>query len=116
MASNIAALKKLPQLKAQSIRMSSWSRVMRSLSIAGKLLVTNQHKAEAVILSPAEYARLVRAAQSSNTAKLDAMIKLRRRYDERLAVLSADDAGDRLRSIMRNPSPLNGRVRSGSAY
>lgn len=113
MVSNIPTLKKLPKLKAQSIRMRSWSSVMRSLSLLGKLLVS---KAEAVILTPAEYVRLVRAAQSTNTAEHNAMMKLRRRYDERLACLSADDAGYRLRSVMRAPSPLNGRVKSGSTY
>jgi hypothetical protein len=41
---------------------------------------------------------------------------LRRRFDERLAALRARDAGARLRSVMRRPARLGGRVKAAPGY
>lgn len=42
-----------------------------------------------------------------------ALEALRRRFDERLAARGAADAGDRLRSLMREPVRLKGEVKAG---
>ena len=42
--------------------------MMRALSAEGRLLITNHNQPEAVILSTAEYARLLEAAQAANQA------------------------------------------------
>ncbi len=79
-------------------------------------MVTNHDEPEAVIIPADDYARLVEAvrqAESRDESELDA---LRRRFDDRLAVLQAPGAGDRLRAVMRRPSRLRGKVKAGTGY
>ena len=52
-----------------------------------------------MIPSTAEYARLLEAAQAANQAMPDPLAELRRRFDERLAALDDEQAGDRLRDL-----------------
>ena len=46
----------------------------------------------------------------------DPLAELRRRFDERLAALDDEQAGDRLRDLMRSPGRLDGKVKAGSTY
>ncbi|OZI66806.1 type II toxin-antitoxin system prevent-host-death family antitoxin [Bordetella genomosp. 11] len=110
------ALDRLPVAAASSVKKEGWRGMMRALATEGRLLITNHNQPEAVILSTAEYARLVHAAQAANQAMPDPLAELRRRFDERLAVLDDDDAGDRLRAAMRSPGRLDGKVKAGPTY
>ena len=110
------ALDRLPSAAASSVKKDGWRGMMRALATEGKLLITNHNQPEAVILSTAEYTRLVEAAQAANQAMPDPLVTLRQRFDERLAVLDHDDAGDRLREVMRSPGLLGGKVKAGSTY
>ncbi|WZB61345.1 type II toxin-antitoxin system prevent-host-death family antitoxin [Achromobacter xylosoxidans] len=88
---------------ASSVKKDGWRGMMRALSTEGRLLITNHNQPEAVILSTAEYARLLEAARAANQAMPDPLAELRRRFDERLAALDDEQAGDRLRDLMRSP-------------
>jgi hypothetical protein len=55
----------------------------------------------------------VRAAQANVPSTLDT---LRKRFDERLASLNDDDAGDRLRALISQPARLDGKVKAGTGY
>jgi len=89
---------------------------MRTLSVEGAVLVTNHDQPEAVILSADAYATLLdRAKQAESRVESDLAL-LRRRFDERLAALRKPDAGPRLRSIMRGPARLRGKVKAGKSY
>jgi hypothetical protein len=46
----------------------------------------------------------------------DPLEALRKQFDQRLAGLKGDDAGARLRALMKAPGKLNGRVKAGSSY
>ena len=111
-----APLDQLPITTASSVKTAGWRGTMRALSAQGKLLVTNHNQPEAVILSTAEYMRLIAAATAAEQGVADPLWELRRRFDERLAVLNENDAGDRLRAIMNQPRELNGTVKAGSTY
>jgi prevent-host-death family protein len=90
--------------------------VVRALAAGGPVVVTNHAEPEAVIVSAAEYERLLILVGQA-TAKADAALDtLRHRFDERLAALQDPDAGPRLRSVMNRPAKLKGRVKAGRGY
>ena len=103
-------LDQLPVAPASSVK-DGWRGMMRALSAEGRLLITNHSQPGAVIPSTAEYARLLEAARAANQAMPDPLAELRRRFDERLAALDDEQAGDRLRDLMRSPGRLDGKVR-----
>jgi len=106
----------LPVAPASSVKKDGWRGMMRALSTEGRLLVTNHNHPEAVILSTAEYTKLVKAAAAAEQLVPNPLVELRRKFDERLAALDAPDAGDRLRDLMQNPAPLNGQVKAGATF
>ena len=108
-------LDQLPVAPASSVK-GRLARHDARPSAEGRLLITNHNQPEAVILSTAEYARLLEAAQAANQAMPDPLAELRRRFDERLAALDDEQAGDRLRDLMRSPGRLDGKVKAGSTY
>jgi PHD/YefM family antitoxin component YafN of YafNO toxin-antitoxin module len=89
---------------------------MRTLSVEGPVLVTNHDRPEAVILAPDAYVNLLDRAKQAEARVESDLALLRRRFDERLATLRKPDAGLRLRSIMRGPARLRGRVKAGQSY
>lgn len=109
-------LDQLPVAPASSVKKDGWRGMMRALSTEGRLLVTNHSRPEAVILSTAEYTKLVKAAAAAEHVAPNPLVELRRKFDERLAGLDAPDAGDRLRDLMQNPAPLNGQVKAGASF
>jgi hypothetical protein len=89
---------------------------MWTLREEGAVLVTNHDRPEAVILTADAYAELLERAQQSESRVESDLALLRRRFDDRLAGLAKPDAGDRLRSVMRGPAKLRGKVKAGTTY
>ena len=106
----------LPRTPASDVKKLGWRGVMKSVSRAGRVVVTNHNQPEAVILSIAEYCTLMQALQAADAQNESALDQLRHRFDERLASLQAPDAGERLRAMMRGPARLEGRVKAGASY
>ncbi|HEY2396596.1 MAG TPA: type II toxin-antitoxin system prevent-host-death family antitoxin [Rudaea sp.] len=109
-------LEHLPRTPASDVKKLGWRGVMRAIKLGGKVVVTNHNEPEAVIIAVDEYEamlRIVRQAETNTASVLDA---LRQSFDERLMVLQAPDAGDRLRSVMRAPAKLGGKVKAGASY
>lgn len=116
MTAKLEPIDNLAQLPASEVKKRGWRGVMRTLIEAGPVLVTNHNVPEAVIIQAKEYVHLrqvMREAESRTESELDT---LRRRFDQRLAALQAPDAGDRLRSAMRGPAKLGGKVKAGARY
>lgn len=109
-------LEDLPRTPASSLKTLGWRGVMQAVRRTGSVLVTNHDKPEAVILSTEAYAALVSAVQEARRKDEIALEALRARFDERLAALQADDAGDRLRAVMDAPAKLRGKVRAGATH
>ena len=106
----------LPRVPASDVKKRGWRGVMQSVRAEGALLVTNHDQPEAVILSADVYANLLeRAAQAESRVESD-LTQLRQRFDERLAALRAPDAGERLRSILKSPVKLRGKVKAGQSF
>jgi PHD/YefM family antitoxin component YafN of YafNO toxin-antitoxin module len=110
------AIEDLPHTSASDVKKLGWRGVMKTIGRSGKVVVTNHNEAEAVILSIEEYSAIMQALRDAGSKKEAALVTLRRRFDERLASLQAADAGDRLRSLMRGPVKLGGKVKAGESH
>jgi prevent-host-death family protein len=101
---------------ASEIKKLGWRGVMRSMNANGKMVITNHNEPEAVIMPIAEYEtmmQIVRLAEAQTESTLDT---LRKRFDQRLANLQSPDAGERMRSVMRSPAKLRGKVKAGTGH
>lgn len=109
-------LEQLHRTPASEVKKSGWRGVMQTVDREGRVLITNHNRPEAIILSVEEYNALqsaLRRAQSHGQSVLDS---LRSRFDERLAVLQADDAAERMRKLIGKPARLGGKVKAGTGY
>jgi len=110
------AIEDLPHTPASDVKKLGWRGVMKAIGRKGKVVVTNHNEPEAVILSAEAYSAIMQALQEAESKNESALDALRHRFDERLASLQAADAGDRLRSLMRGPAKLGGKVKVGASY
>lgn len=106
----------LPRIPASDVKKRGWRGVMRALTSKGPVVVTNHSEPEAVILSTEDYARLLTIVKATESKAESALDALRRRFDERLAVLREPAAGNRLRAIGTSPARLRGKVKAGPGY
>ena len=116
LALKLAAIEDLPRTPASDVKKLGWRGVMKAIGRKGKVVVTNHNELEAVILSAEEYGAIMHALQEAAARDESALDALRHRFDERLASLQAADAGDRLRSLMRTPAKLGGKVKAGTSH
>jgi len=106
----------LERKPVSDVKREGWRGVMRTVDVAGQVLMTHHDRPEAVILSLPEYRRLTELAgqvQRENKNKLE---RLTRAFDAELAVLRQPDAGDRLREAFGAPLALNAEVVAGRSY
>ena len=106
----------LPRTPASDVKKLGWRGVMKAVGLRGKVVVTNHNQPEAVILPIAEYHAILRALQVSAANQDSALEALRLRFDQRLAVLAAADAGAHARALMDAPATLHGQIKAGSGH
>ena len=113
-----AEFTELASAPASDVKKKGWRRLMKTLRTEGdgRLLVTNHDEPQAVILSAEEYVQMMRQVRRGQVPVQGALEELRERFDRRLAALQADDAGDRLRRVMREPAALHGEVKAGKTF
>ena len=112
----IDPLDALPRTPASDVKKLGWRGVMKAVARSGMVVVTRHDEHEAVILSAEEYAGIREALQISAETVEPTLASLRRRFDDRLAVLQAAEAGDRLRALMDTPATLGGEVKAGTGH
>ena len=110
------AINVLRRTPASDVKKLGWRGVVKTIQREGKVLVTNHDAPEAVILSPQEYESIQLALAQAATRTEPTLDALRQKFDARLAALQAPDAAERLRSVMRSPAKLDGKVRAGDRY
>ncbi|MDE2599469.1 MAG: type II toxin-antitoxin system prevent-host-death family antitoxin [Rhodocyclaceae bacterium] len=106
-------LETLPRTPASDIKKLGWRGVLEVVQREGQVVVTNHNRPEAVIVSAAEYERLLQARQDGEARKRLALEELSREWDKRLACFNEPGAGDKLRAALRKPLQLHGQVRAG---
>lgn len=105
--------KPLPRTPESDVKKLGWRGVMRAVQQHGRMLVTQHDQPEAVILPVAEYQALLARVERAEADAESMLAALRQRFDQRLAVLQAADAGERLRGIVSGPARLHGQVKAG---
>ena len=113
---SVLAIEDLPRTPASDVKKLGWRGVMKAVGRKGRVVVTNHEEAEAVILSAEDYGALMDALRESGARDAQALDALRRRFDQRLAALQAEDAGNRLRAVVRQPAKLKGKVKAGASH
>jgi len=99
-----------------------WRKVMQDVREQQAVLVTNHNEPQAVILSAEQYQAMQAEVVSlqrdlaSLREQTPALQHLRQRFDDRLAVLDSAAAGNKARTLLRNPARLKGKVVAGSGY
>lgn len=111
-----ASLDQLAQTPASDIKKLGWRGMMRNIKLNGMVVVTNHNQPEAVILTVEEFEAMMKLVGQAEAKTGSALGRLRQSFDERLAVLQAADAGDRLRKLMRGPVKLGGKVKAGTSH
>ena len=112
----VGSVESLRALPASDVKKRGWRGVMRTLTEERAVVVTNHDEPEAVIISVRDYRRLLALADQARLREISELDALRRRFDERLAVLNAPGAGNRLRAAARRPAKLRGKVKAGASF
>jgi PHD/YefM family antitoxin component YafN of YafNO toxin-antitoxin module len=110
------ALDQLPRKPVSDVKREGWRGVMKGVDTAGKLLMTNHDRPEAVILSLQEFRRLSALADSALRDQARQLDQLSQAFDAELAVLKRTDAGRRLRKAFAAPLALKGKVIAGRSF
>jgi PHD/YefM family antitoxin component YafN of YafNO toxin-antitoxin module len=110
------SLEHLPRKPVSDVKREGWRGVMQGVDAAGKLLMTNHDRPEAVILSLAEFRRLSALAESALRDREQQLARLSQAFDDELAVLRQADAGRRLRKAFDAPLALRGQGVAGKSF
>ncbi|HXC49352.1 MAG TPA: type II toxin-antitoxin system prevent-host-death family antitoxin [Candidatus Limnocylindrales bacterium] len=104
------------RIPASEVKQRGWRGVMKTVREQGAVMVTNHSEPEAVILGVERYRSLLEAARGRERQIETDFDALSRAFDKRLEVLLKADAGDRLRTAMRKPVKLGGKVKAGTGF
>lgn len=110
------ALQTLRRVAASDVKKRGWRGIVREVLEHGSVIVTNHAAPEAVVISVKNYTALLDAAQQHEARAASELDALRQSFDARLAALDEPTASVKLRSIMRRPAKLGGKVKTGSGY
>ena len=116
MTMKVEPIESLVKLAATEVKKQGWRGIMRTVEPEGIVAVTNHNEPEAVIVSAKEWTKIVAIMAQVESETSAVLETLRKRFDERLAVLKEPDAGDRLRAVMATPARLDGTLKAGSGY
>ncbi|MDO4709709.1 MAG: type II toxin-antitoxin system prevent-host-death family antitoxin [Pseudomonadota bacterium] len=112
----LADVDSLPRTPASDVKKLGWRGVMRNVTRDGRVVVTNHAQPEAVILSIAEYQAMMSALRSKAEHDRQALEKLRREFDARLACLNAPDIGEKIDALFEQPFSFNGEIFTGKDF
>lgn len=110
------AVAPLPQTRVSELKTRGWRSVMEGVQRDGVVVITNQNRPEAVVLTIAEYEKLADAKRRESERQQQALDDLRAEYDAQLEVLQSADAAETLMSLMRKPTTLGGKSFTGAEF
>lgn len=97
------------RMPASQVKQAGWKGVMKSVTQAGAVVITNHEEPQAVILGYEEYEALREALVAARSRAAGSLEALSRDFDERLAGLERAGAAEGLRAVMRGPVRLGGK-------
>ncbi|MBL8266433.1 type II toxin-antitoxin system Phd/YefM family antitoxin [Steroidobacter sp.] len=106
MSAQLRSLDELPKRNSTQVK-NNWSEVLRQVQQAGSIAITRHLTIEMVMISAGAYREMVdlftELRARERRAKLD---DLKRRFDERLAVLRQREARERLDAMLAGRGKL----------
>ncbi len=110
-------IEELRRTPASDVKKIGWRGVMRDVEQHGAVAVTNHRELQAVIMSRETYDSIQHALHMASRTVESGLESLRRKFDQRLRVLSGPTAGERLRSVMGHAgTQLRGEVKAGESF
>ena len=107
----------LPHTPASDVKKLGWRRgIMATVHRAGKVIVTNHGRPEAIVLSLEDYDEMLADAEFGRAQRQADLDKLRRQFDERLQALREPGAGAKFDALFDEPLDLGGRIVAGQSF
>lgn len=106
----------LHRVPASQVKQDGWKGLMKFVSKAGAVIVTNHNEPQAVVVGFDEFEAMRDAALRADLRDELTLETLRLKFDERLAGLQQEGASDRLRNLVHKPVKLKGRVKAGTGF
>lgn len=110
------AVAPLPRTRVSDLKTHGWRSVMTGVQRDGAVVITNQNRPEAVILTIAEYEKFADAKRRESERQHQALNDLRAEYDAQLEVLQSADAAETLMGLMRKPTTRGGKKFTGAEF
>jgi prevent-host-death family protein len=101
---------------SSALKTEGWSRFVEAAKERGPLVVTHRNRPEAVVLSTAEFDRLMLIAEQEDARRAKVLSDLSASFDQRLAGLKAPGAAEALDRVMTEPLDLQGKLRAGQGF
>lgn len=107
---------KMPSRSASQVK-NHWGEVVRQVRESGSVAVTNHSMVEMVLIEPAAYRTLVKEVHAMQVSQQAAALEdLDREFQERLAVLQAPDAAQRVDRLFAARGKLMQRPKAGASF
>lgn len=109
---------KLGSVRSSDLKRVSWRSVFKKLaqSPQGAMVITRHQRPEAIILTVAEYERLLGLAAEQQNQVQNVLESLRRDFDGRLESFKDGELGTRARKAMSELIVLGGKIRVSSDH
>jgi prevent-host-death family protein len=115
MALELQKLESLPRHTASQVK-NKWGEVVRQVNRSGIGAVTNHSTVEMVLMPAAGYEQLLDELASLRAQRQNTLDELTQRFNTRLAVLQAPDAGAKVDALFDARGALAPRPKAGSTF
>lgn len=115
MHASMPLLEDLPRHSASSVK-NKWRDVVREVRETGSIAITNHATVEMVLVDAATYQRLAAGAQAIQAREQSVLDQLNTQFNQRMAVLQAPDAADKVNALFERQGKLVQRPKAGASF
>ncbi len=115
MHASMPLLEDLPRHNASSVK-NKWRDVVREVRETGSIAITNHATVEMVLVDAATYQRLAAGAQAIQAREQSVLDQLNTQFNQRMAVLQAPDAADKVNALFERQGKLVQRPKAGASF
>jgi PHD/YefM family antitoxin component YafN of YafNO toxin-antitoxin module len=115
MLTALPSLADLPRQNASHVK-NKWGDVVRHVHQVGTVAITNHANVEMVLIDAATYQQLSQEINALNTREQSALDDLTQRFNDRLAVLQAPQAPQRLDALLAAKGKLRTKPKAGASF
>lgn len=115
MISNLPLVEDLPRQAASQAK-NKWAELTRLVRQRGTVAITNHSEVEMVVIDVAAYEKLTGEIQALKAREMAVLEELSGRFEERLAVLQAPDAREKIAGLLQRKGRLTRRPLAGESF